>query len=266
MMCAQAVLAQNRLKPVSRFDYEFWNGFFEIYYDKKWKGTQYLVCPSFGAQYALRIPNSNNANPKQLLVFKDGKNYTVDADEVVIAKLCYLVEDAINTSMFPFDRMGNDGVNYFFMKYDKSATCWSPDTGNCKVLINLFDNVCKCVIKKKSDDLNKLEPRIDSLRSVFRKLYPAELFEPIFESSNIGSSYMTPILDVFFTSHDMSGIQELQVQKYASIIQEVSVRLCKNTLVSHCHFGSLSFPDLRIIVDCDEPEEMVKKKLFDLVK
>ena len=64
----------------------------------------------------------------------------------------------------------------------------------------------------------------------------------------------------------MSGIQELQVQKYASIIQEVSVRLCKNTLVSHCHFGSLSFPDLRIIVDCDEPEEMVKKKLFDLVK
>jgi hypothetical protein len=89
-------------------------------------------------------------------------------------KLDSLFLSAVLSSSYLTDSWGHDGTVYDFRveggRY--SASCWSPENGNCARLVSITEEICKGVKSNDSSILDKLTPEIAILTNAFLELLP----------------------------------------------------------------------------------------------
>lgn len=103
-------------------------------------------------------------------------SYYMQVPDSVMDMLQMLVESAIETSSFLFDRRGLDGITYHFESSGNAAECWSPN-GRCGELVKIFDQCCRAVMNNDVDSIIKLMPQCREMTLSFRMDYPSDLFE-----------------------------------------------------------------------------------------
>lgn len=103
-------------------------------------------------------------------------SYYVQVPDSVMDMLQMLVESAIETSSYLFEKRGFDGTTYCFESSGIAAECWSPN-GRCGELVRFFDQCCRAVMNNELDSITVLMPRCREMTASFRMDYPIDLFE-----------------------------------------------------------------------------------------
>ena len=102
-------------------------------------------------------------------------SYYVQVPDSVMDMLQMLVESAIETSSYLFEKRGYDGTTYCFESSGIAAECWSPN-GRCGELVRIFDQCCRAVMNNELDSITVLMPRCREMTASFRMDYPIDLF------------------------------------------------------------------------------------------
>ena len=156
----------------------------------------YMSLPAFSSEYALTFTDDGNvltltqAKENLWYHFNDEieseskikyspelvTSYYVQVPDSVMDMLQMLVESAIETSSYLFERRGLDGITYHFESSGNAAECWSPN-GRCGDLVKIFDQCCRAVMNNDVDSIIKLMPQCREMTVSFRMDYPSDLFE-----------------------------------------------------------------------------------------
>ena len=102
-------------------------------------------------------------------------SYYMQVPDSVMNMLQMLVESAIETSSYLFEKRGYDGTTYCFESARNAAKCWSPN-GRCGELVRIFDQCCRAVMNNELDSITVLMPRCREMTASFRMDYPSDLF------------------------------------------------------------------------------------------
>ena len=191
MTIAFGAQAQSRLEPISRTDQKTWK---EKYY-KPWFSRK-------ASQQMLKFPTPMEDFPSALYVYCGHKkikrlqvkwcvvnkeagtdesalkieSIEMKTDKETALAFSNLIKHAVGTRMFIDDRLGFDGVTYFFGDYRRVATIWSPDAGsNCRRLTDVLEKAMKAVKNQNEDELKGLLPEVKSLTKVFEDLYSKDI-------------------------------------------------------------------------------------------
>ena len=102
-------------------------------------------------------------------------SFQMQVPDSVMDMLQMLVESAIETSSYLFEKRGYDGTTYCFESSRNAAKCWSPN-GRCGELVRIFDQCCRAVMNNELDSITVLMPRCREMTASFRMDYPSDLF------------------------------------------------------------------------------------------
>lgn len=102
-------------------------------------------------------------------------SFQMQVPDSVMDMLQMLVESAIETSSYLFEKRGYDGTTYCFESARNAAKCWSPN-GRCGELVRIFDQCCRAVMNNELDSITVLMPRCREMTASFRMDYPSDLF------------------------------------------------------------------------------------------
>lgn len=185
MAAAIGAQAQSRLEPMTQTKQKLWG--------EKYFGTwlsqearqQMLIFPSFDFPSALYVfcgyGESERLQVKWCEVNKEAgpdeaklklDSMEVKTDKATALMFSDLIEHAVKTCMFNDERLGFDGITYFFGDYIHVATTWSPERGsNCKRLTDVLEKAMTAVRNQDEAGLKALLPEVESLTKVFEKLH-----------------------------------------------------------------------------------------------
>lgn len=182
--------SQNRLTPekrvVSRSSFEYYQSVDSLLFSTEngWYMFALQVRPSFAPEYGLLY----SPEAKQLILREAntniwyGKRQRLKIEEYRLSikteyadKLDSLFLSAILSSSYLTDSPGHhDGTVYDFRvnRGRYSATCWSPQNGNCALLVSITEEICKGVKSNDIRILDELTPEIATLTKAFLELLP----------------------------------------------------------------------------------------------
>ena len=188
MAAAIGAQAQSRLEPMTQTKQELWGKeYFGTWLSKKarqqmlkfptpmedFPSALYVFCGKgeSGRLQVKRCVVNKEAGPNESLLKLD--SIEVETDKATALKFSDLIEHAVKTCMFNYERLGFDGTTYFFGNSIRVATIWSPESGsNCKRLTDVLEKAMTAVKNQNEDELKALLPEVESLTKEFKKLYP----------------------------------------------------------------------------------------------
>ena len=249
--------AQECLKPISQSQQKLWGDHdFKHWYCPE-ASQQFLVFPSPVEEIQALYIYSHGENAGMLVVrtksFKktaldmSKDSFSIHVGKEVTMRLGSLLQHAVNTSNYLYDRMGFDGINYFFFDGKNGATCWTPN-GACGRMVEVLEDIMQGVREGNLEKIVSCGPRIDSLATHFKSHYPEAFF-------NITSN-RDPIRSHIYLS---SGMSKLKFKFMHSAIQDRSPGEIKehygemvSSLLHHIFFNTTLFDDygeICIVVD-----------------
>lgn len=185
MAVAIGAQAQSRLEPMTQSQQKVWGEReFKTWLSRK-ASQQMLIFPSFEFPSALYVYHGygeiERLQVKWCVVNKKAKenesklkleSIEIKTDKKTALAFSNLIKHAVATCMFNDERMGFDGITYFFGDYSRVATIWSPDSGsNCERLTKVLEKAMTAVKNQDEEELKGLLPEVESLTKVFEKLY-----------------------------------------------------------------------------------------------
>ena len=196
-------------------------------------------------------------------------SYYVQVPDSVMDMLQMLVESAIETSSYLFEKRGFDGTTYCFESSGNAAKCWSPN-GRCGELVRIFDQCCRAVMNNELDSITVLMPRCREMTASFRMDYPSDLFavQQRMEKTEIGLIDLTNdlnnhyyyflLLESYHVIMEWEGEDEATLQE---LCDEFKKKHGEDMMAFSRQLTCAHFIDERIYL---HPEDFVDKDFNDL--
>ena len=195
-------------------------------------------------------------------------SYYVQVPDSVMNMLQMLVESAIETSSYLFEKRGYDGTTYCFESARNAAKCWSPN-GRCGELVRIFDQCCRAVMNNELDSITVLMPRCREMTASFRMDYPSDLFavqqrmvkavKGLYDLSlDDPYNYYSLFLESYHVMMKWEGEDEATLQE---LCDEFKKKHGEDMVAFSRQLTCAHFVDERI---CLHPEDFVDKDFNDL--
>lgn len=239
-------------------------------------------CPSFTGEYVLTAtPNDNvltltQAKENLWYHFNDEieskskikyspelvTSYYMQVPDSVMDMLQMLVESAIETSSYLFEKRGYDGTTYCFESSRNAAKCWSPN-GRCGELVRIFDQCCRAVMNNELDSITVLMPRCREMTASFRMDYPSDLFAVQQRMVKTVKGLNDPyyyflLLESYHVIMEWEGENEATLQE---LCDEFKKKHGEDMVAFSRQLTCAHFVDERI---CLHPEDFIDKDFNDL--
>lgn len=282
LLFGKAMHAQECLKPISQTEQSLWGkaNFSGLYNEDA--DQQYLVFPSFWGSQALYIysrgKKAGTLAVKEKSRRKKGKVADISSNSVSLnvgvdtaERLGNLLHHAVYTSNYLFDRMGLDGIQYFFFDRHNGATSWSP-VGSCGRLVKVLDNVINAVQAGDNSQIEAQFPAIDSLTTHFKNNYPEAFFHNVSislldEYSGGTDKHIIRLgagqdeqLSLQFT-YPQPYAEELPKQlhdRYSPLLEQLLRYLFLDIDLLHTSTSPLDCGEFDILVDDDKPQSLTR--------
>lgn len=189
-------------------------------------------------------------------------SYYVQVPDSVMDMLQMLVESAIETSSYLFEKRGYDGTTYCFESARNAAKCWSPN-GRCGELVRIFDQCCRAVMNNELDSITVLMPRCREMTASFRMDYPIDLFAVQQRMVKTVKGLNDPyyyflLLESYHVMIEWDGEDEATLQ---GLCDEFKKKHGEDMMEFSRQLTCVHFVDERI---CLHPEDFVDKDFNDL--
>ena len=196
-------------------------------------------------------------------------SYYMQVPDSVMDMLQMLVESAIETSSYLFEKRGYDGTTYCFESARNAAKCWSPN-GRCGELVKIFDQCCRAVMNNELDSITVLMPRCREMTASFRMDYPIDLFAV--QQRMVGTvkdglydltlddpyNYYSLLLESYHVIMEWEGEDEATLQE---LCDEFKKKHGEDMMAFSRQLTCAHFVDERIFL---HPEDFVDKDFNDL--
>ena len=189
-------------------------------------------------------------------------SFQMQVPDSVMDMLQMLVESAIETSSYLFEKRGYDGTTYCFESSRNAAKCWSPN-GRCGELVRIFDQCCRAVMNNELDSITVLMPRCREMTASFRMDYPSDLFAVQQRMVKTVKGLNDPyyyflLLESYHVIMEWEGENEATLQE---LCDEFKKKHGEDMVAFSRQLTCAHFVDERI---CLHPEDFIDKDFNDL--
>ncbi|GEM_PF-2047194 len=286
LLSCMKMYAQECLNPISQLQLRIWgkDNFKGLYNEDV--PQQFLIFPSFMGSQALYIysygEKAGTLAVKEKPLRRKGEVADTSCDSVSLhvgvttaERLGNLLQHAVNTSNYLYDRMGLDGTRYFFFDRFNGATCWSP-VGSCDRMVEMLWEVINAVQAGDQTLINAQLPTIDSLTTHFKNQYPEAFFHTISISCWGESDRETDKHHIRLVAglDDRLHLQFTYLQPYAEelpgqlharyspVLEQLLRYLFMDTPLLHSSTSPLDSGTLSILVDDEKPQSLTQNYNF----